>query len=96
MFRAVNAYLNEGFATQALLRAELRDIILHHLDSLYSFYGEESGVRIARKHLGWYCGLLDEPLGVRRELMAAASTGEQFAHAAKHFEKWVGAAAVAA
>src|SRR2546430_12205164 len=42
------------------------DIILAHLDSLYFFYGEESGVRIARKHLGWYCALLDEPAEDRK------------------------------
>ena len=46
---------DEGIATPPLLRAEVRDIILAHLDSLYLFYGEETGVRIARKHLGWYC-----------------------------------------
>jgi tRNA-dihydrouridine synthase B len=89
IFRAVNAHLQDGFATPALLRAELRDIILFHLDSLYSFYGEQSGVRIARKHLGWYCRqLLGSPAHVHRELMGAADTAAQFAHAAKHFEDW--------
>src|SRR2546423_29573 len=56
----------------------------------------ESGVRIARKHLGWYCALLDEPAEIRRDLMGAASTAAQFAHALKHFESWVSEAAVAA
>ena len=60
IFRAVNAQLSEGIATAALLRADVRDIILAHLDSLYVFYGEETGVRIARKHLGWYCEQLLE------------------------------------
>src|SRR5213080_3683849 len=55
IFRAVNLHLENGIAPSPLPRAELRDIILAHLDSLYFFYGEESGVRIARKHLGWYC-----------------------------------------
>ncbi len=32
-----------------------RDDILHHLRDLHSFYGEFTGVRIARKHLSWYC-----------------------------------------
>jgi tRNA-dihydrouridine synthase B len=91
MFRAVNGYLNDGFATPALQRAELRDIILYHLDSLYSFYGEESGVRIARKHLGWYCErLLGSPAQARQELMGAADTAAQFAHAVKHFAHWAG------
>jgi tRNA-dihydrouridine synthase B len=97
IFRAVNARLREGIAPPALLRVDVRDIILAHLDSLYSFYGEETGVRIARKHLGWYCEqLLESPAQVRRELMAAANTAAQFAHAAKHFEDWASEAAVAA
>src|SRR5690606_13708329 len=33
---------------------EVRDILLGHLEALHAFYGEQSGVRIARKHLGWY------------------------------------------
>ena len=34
--------------------AEVRDILLGHLEALHAFYGEQAGVRIARKHLGWY------------------------------------------
>jgi tRNA-dihydrouridine synthase B len=97
IFGAVNAYLRSGNATRALQRGDVRDIILAHLDSLYSFYGEENGVRIARKHLGWYCGqLLESPAQVRGQLMTAESTAAQFAHAVKHFADWVSQAAVAA
>ena len=97
IFRAVNSDLHGGIATPALLRAEVRDMILEHLDSLYLFYGEETGVKIARKHLGWYCQqLLESPAPVRRELMGAADTSAQFAHAVKHFEDWASAAAAAA
>ena len=97
VFRAVNARLREGILPPPLLRTEVRDIILTHLDSLYFFYGEETGVRIARKHLGWYCEqLLENPVQIRRELMAAANTTAQFAHAVKHFEDWVSEAAAAA
>ena len=89
IFRAVNAHVHDTIETPALQRAELRDIILRHLDSLYSFYGEASGVRIARKHLGWYCGqLLGHPAQVRQELMGAADTAAQFTHAEKHFAHW--------
>jgi tRNA-dihydrouridine synthase B len=97
IFRAVNAAVSEGNAPPPLLRAEVRDIILAHLHSLYLFYGEDSGVRIARKHLGWYCEqLLKFPAQVRRELMGAANTAAQFAHAVKHFDDWVSEAAAAA
>ncbi|WP_028840305.1 tRNA dihydrouridine synthase DusB [Thermomonas fusca] len=34
--------------------AQVRGILLGHLEALHAFYGEEMGVRIARKHLGWY------------------------------------------
>jgi tRNA-dihydrouridine synthase B len=96
IFRAVNAHVHGGIATPALQRTELRDIILEHLDSLYSFYGAESGVRIARKHLGWYCEqLLGSSACVRRELMGAADTAAQFAHAVKHFDEWASRAAAA-
>ena len=89
IFRDVNAHLQGGIETPALQRTELRDIILRHLDALYSFYGEVSGVRIARKHLGWYSEqLLGSPAEMRRELMRAADTAAQFAHAVKHLDDW--------
>ncbi|HEX4389838.1 MAG TPA: tRNA dihydrouridine synthase DusB [Steroidobacteraceae bacterium] len=97
IFGAVNAVLREGKTPPLLQRGDVRDIILAHLDSLYLFYGEETGVRIARKHLGWYCEqLLKFPALTRRELMGAANTAAQFAHAVKHFDDWVSEAAVAA
>jgi tRNA-dihydrouridine synthase B len=30
------------------------DILCHHLENLYAFYGEYTGVRVARKHIAWY------------------------------------------
>ena len=97
IFRAVNTYLQTGTPLPTLQRADVRDIILAHLDSLYSFYGKESGVRIARKHLGWYCEqLLGGSRDVHRELMGAPDTATQFAHTVKHFEGWVSRAAAAA
>jgi tRNA-dihydrouridine synthase B len=96
IFGAVNADLLGEKAPPPLLRADLRDMILAHLDSVYCFYGEETGVRIARKHLGWYCEqLLDDPAQVRRELMGLTSTAAQFAQALKHFDFWVAQAAPA-
>lgn len=98
IFGAVNAFLSGGNSYSGLSRTEVRDIILAHLDSLYAFYGEESGVRIARKHLGWYCEqcFRDSAHTARRDLMGAASTAAQFALAGKHFDEWAGEAARAA
>jgi tRNA-dihydrouridine synthase B len=90
IFRSVNTYLTTGIASAPLSRTEVRDIILRHLGSLYAFYGEDIGVRIARKHLGWYCEqLLTDPVQTRRTLMAASTTSEQFALANDRLEDWV-------
>jgi tRNA-dihydrouridine synthase B len=102
IFGAVNAFLSggevgHGNILATLSRMEVRDIILAHLDSLYAFYGEGTGVRIARKHLGWYCEqCFRDSAQVRRDLMGAASTAAQFALAGKHFDEWAGEAAQAA
>lgn len=92
IFRAVNAYLSTGEIPRPLLRSEVRDIILAHLTDLYAFYGEDAGVRFARKHLGWY---LQELLGTkdeRRMLMSAANTTLQFALASEWLDVWAAAA----
>jgi tRNA-dihydrouridine synthase B len=34
--------------------AEQRDILLEHYEAMLNHYGIEAGVRVARKHLGWY------------------------------------------
>lgn len=102
IFGAVNAFLSganpdKGNVQTTLSRMEVRDIILAHLDSLYAFYGEGTGVRIARKHLGWYCEqCFRDSAQIRRDLMGAASTAAQFALAGKHFDEWAGEAAQAA
>ena len=54
IFREIAQFLATGNAPPAPARAEVRDIMLAHLEHLYAFYGEHAGVRVARKHLGWY------------------------------------------
>ena len=54
IFREVAHYLATGEELPPPSLEEVRDVLLGHLDALHAFYGEVSGVRIARKHLGWY------------------------------------------
>jgi tRNA-dihydrouridine synthase B len=89
IFRDVNARLAGESQPVALAPPQLRDIILEHLVSLYEFYGETAGVRIARKHISWYCDRLSIPEGVRRAILAAGNTVEQFGLAENHFDGWV-------
>lgn len=88
IFRDINGLLTAGRVPEPLSRAERRDIVLAHLQAIYAFHGEESGLRIARKHLGWYARLLDGAPDARARLMAAPSTSLQFACAAELFGAW--------
>ncbi|HSR64330.1 MAG TPA: tRNA dihydrouridine synthase DusB [Xanthomonadaceae bacterium] len=54
IFREVAHHLATGELLPEPAIAEVRDVLLAHLEHLHAFYGEPSGVRIARKHLGWY------------------------------------------
>lgn len=55
IFRDLIGYQRNGCYPAPLSVSEVRDMILGHLDDMHSFYGEESGVRVARKHLSGYC-----------------------------------------
>ena len=54
IFREISHYLKTGNKHVPILRNEIEDILLSHIDQLHRFYGEQQGVKIARKHLGWY------------------------------------------
>jgi tRNA-dihydrouridine synthase B len=89
IFRAVNSHLTTEKSSASLAREEVRAIILAHLEALYAFYGEELGVRVARKHLGWYFASLPDSTHVRASLMAPTTTALQFATAKGHLDGWV-------
>ncbi|WP_268977539.1 tRNA dihydrouridine synthase DusB [Pseudomonas saliphila] len=54
IFREIDYYLRHGAFLPTPELSWQQDIMLEHLDGLHAFYGSEHGVRIARKHVGWY------------------------------------------
>lgn len=58
IFREIDHYLRTGKRLPAPGHAEVESILLEHLAALHAFYGPEQGVRIARKHVGWYLATL--------------------------------------
>lgn len=54
IFREVAHYLATGERLPPPRVAEIHAILLQHLEALYGFYGEATGVAMARKHIGWY------------------------------------------
>ena len=54
IFNQLKHFLATGTTLAPPALVEVRDIMLAHFDQLYAFYGEHGGVRVARKHFGWY------------------------------------------
>ena len=77
IFREIAHFLATGESLPEPDINEVRDILLGHLDDLYAFYGETAGVRIARKHLGWYAKDRAENAAFRTIVNAAESAHEQ-------------------
>jgi len=68
IFRQINHYLATGHLSPEPTLGEVRDLMLHHVRALHAFYGEEAGVRVARKHIGWYIKSLPGAEGFRRRI----------------------------
>jgi tRNA-dihydrouridine synthase B len=54
LFREIEHYLKTGTLLAAPSVAEIHAILRGHLADLYEFYGEDTGAKIARKHISWY------------------------------------------
>lgn len=61
-------------------RAQQLDILTQHLIALHTFYGEFMGVRIARKHVGWYLQGMAEYQALRASFNRLESASEQLQH----------------
>jgi tRNA-dihydrouridine synthase B len=77
IFREIAHYLVTGETLSEPTPGEVCDILVHHLEQLYAFYGELQGVRIARKHLGWYAKDRPENAAFRHVVNRAESAVEQ-------------------
>jgi tRNA-dihydrouridine synthase B len=77
IFREIAHFLATGEELAPPTLIEVRDILLAHLQHLHAFYGELSGVRIARKHLGWYAKDRPENAAFRGVVNRAESAAAQ-------------------
>lgn len=77
IFREIVHYLATGRTLPAPEQDEIAGIMLGHLENLYAFYGEFTGVRVARKHIGWYLKTVPHALALRERLMRVESAREQ-------------------
>ena len=86
IFREVAHFLATGERLAPPSLYEIRDILLGHLEALHAFYGEQSGVRIARKHLGWYAKDRPENAAFRAVVNAADSADAQLRLTRDYFD----------
>ncbi len=77
IFRDLYRLLDSSAENTKINRRELRDIMLGHLRELHRFYGEKTGVRVARKHLGWYLNGLDNSADFRSRVVRVDDASEQ-------------------
>lgn len=77
IFREIVHYLATGKKLLPPGQSEIASIMLGHLENLYTFYGEFTGVRMARKHIGWYLKTVPHAVALREQLMRVESAREQ-------------------
>jgi tRNA-dihydrouridine synthase B len=93
IFREITHYLATGQLLPEPDLAEVRDVLLGHLQDLYAFYGEPTAVRIARKHLGWYAKERPENAAFRAVVNAAETAHEQLRLTRDYFNALAGGTA---
>ncbi len=86
IFREMAHYLSTGAILPAPGAREVCEILCGHLEALYDFYGEQQGVRIARKHLGWYAKDRPENASFRAIVNRAESSMEQVRLTREYFD----------
>jgi tRNA-dihydrouridine synthase B len=86
IFREIAHFLATGTHLPPPTVGEARELIAGHLADHYAFYGEDVGVRTARKHLGWYTESLHGGSDFRRAMCAAATTSAQLAVVTDYFD----------
>jgi tRNA-dihydrouridine synthase B len=86
IFREIAHFLATGGKLPEPAPGVVRDLLLGHLENLYGFYGAELGVRVARKHVGWY--LAGRPGGeeFRKIVVRIDDAREQYRRVAAWFD----------
>ncbi|MBU3735471.1 MAG: tRNA dihydrouridine synthase DusB [Methylobacterium sp.] len=77
IFREISHYLETGEHLPPPEVGEIHRVLLGHLHALYAFYGELTGVRVARKHISWYTRGLVGSAHFRHAMNQLQTTGEQ-------------------
>ncbi|HEX9193100.1 MAG TPA: tRNA dihydrouridine synthase DusB [Burkholderiales bacterium] len=87
IFREIAHHLATGEELPAPLVSEIHSVLVAHLHALYGFYGRETGVKIARKHISWYTKGLAGSAGFRHQMNQLGTCEEQLDAVNRFFEQ---------
>jgi len=96
IFREVAHFLATGEEPAAPTTPEVRAILLEHLAALYDFYGEHTGVRMARKHVSWYTKGLRNGAAFRQAVNRVDNREQQLKMVMEFFDRIIDAEELAA
>ena len=77
IFREIDHYLKTGKHLDNPSIDEIKNVTIAHVNELYGFYGENAGLKIARKHISWYTKGLKNSADFRHYMNTIESVDEQ-------------------
>jgi tRNA-dihydrouridine synthase B len=86
IFREILHFLQTGQMLAAPSIGEVSGILLEHVANVHEFYGEYSGARIARKHVGWYLAEHDKQREFRAKFNIIEDASQQLDVLNRYFE----------
>jgi tRNA-dihydrouridine synthase B len=87
IFREIEHHLATGGKLPPPLVSEIHSVLVAHLHDLYAFYGLETGVKIARKHISWYTKGLAGSASFRHRMNQLETCQEQLSAVNEFFEQ---------
>jgi len=89
IFRETNHYLETGEHLPRPALHEIRSTVLEHIRAIYTFYGERTGVRMARKHICWYSKAQPHGAAFRQAVNQLETSKQQLAAIRDFFDRLI-------
>ena len=89
IFREINQYLEDEELTPPPTLSVQQRVVLNHLQQIHHLYGENSGIRIARKHITWYTSFQVQGQEFRRHFNQLNSAKEQISSVQQYYERLI-------
>lgn len=89
IFEQVSHFLRTGESMEPLSLSERLGIVLNHIGDMHQFYGDTAGVRIARKHIGWYLDRITSDVSFKKRIFAITTPEKQLHEIERTFQHFM-------